>query len=171
MVQWLRLRAPNTGGPGSIPGQGTRFHMLRLKVCMSQLKRKKKKASGDVVGLPYRGRQTNTPHQTGSRAQIQSPCLKCLRISSSICKPSHRQTTSPRNRFMTFVCKFISSEQMIFLCLFKNKQSPMTDAFIIQTIQRPSGHSSDQHLFPANKRSWQPRASGAPRRPGPEFIF
>ena len=24
----------------------------------------------------------------------------------------------------------------------------MTDAFIIQTIQRPSGHSSDQHLFP-----------------------
>ena len=24
MVQWLRLRAPNVGGPGSIPGQGAR---------------------------------------------------------------------------------------------------------------------------------------------------
>ena len=24
MVQWLRLRAPNAGGPGSFPGQGAR---------------------------------------------------------------------------------------------------------------------------------------------------
>ena len=27
VVQWLRLCAPNAGGPGSIPGQGTRSHM------------------------------------------------------------------------------------------------------------------------------------------------
>ena len=27
MVQWLRLRAPNAGHLGSIPGQGTRSHM------------------------------------------------------------------------------------------------------------------------------------------------
>ena len=26
-VQWLRLHAPNAGGPGSMPGQGTRAHM------------------------------------------------------------------------------------------------------------------------------------------------
>ena len=31
MVQWLRLHAPNVGGLGSIPGQGTRFHMLKQK--------------------------------------------------------------------------------------------------------------------------------------------
>ena len=30
-VQWLRLCAPNAGDPGSIPGQGTRSHMLRLR--------------------------------------------------------------------------------------------------------------------------------------------
>ena len=24
VIQWVRHRAPNTGGPGSIPGQGTR---------------------------------------------------------------------------------------------------------------------------------------------------
>ena len=30
MVQWLRLHAPNAGDPGSIPGQGTRSHMLLL---------------------------------------------------------------------------------------------------------------------------------------------
>ena len=38
MVQWLRLRTPNTGGPGSIPGQGTRSHMPQLGVLMPQLK-------------------------------------------------------------------------------------------------------------------------------------
>ena len=27
MVQWVRLRAPNAGGPASIPGQGTRSRM------------------------------------------------------------------------------------------------------------------------------------------------
>ena len=32
MVQWLTLCAPNAGGPGSIPGQGTRCHTLQLKI-------------------------------------------------------------------------------------------------------------------------------------------
>ena len=27
VVQWVRLRTSNAGGPGSIPGQGTRSHM------------------------------------------------------------------------------------------------------------------------------------------------
>ena len=31
VVQWLRLHAPNSGGLGSTPGQGTRSHMPRLK--------------------------------------------------------------------------------------------------------------------------------------------
>ena len=38
VVQWLRLCPPNTGCPGLIPGQGTRSHILRLRVCMPQLK-------------------------------------------------------------------------------------------------------------------------------------
>ena len=25
VAQWVRLRAPNAGGPGSIPGQGTKI--------------------------------------------------------------------------------------------------------------------------------------------------
>ncbi|TEA38804.1 hypothetical protein DBR06_SOUSAS610174, partial [Sousa chinensis] len=32
VVQWLRLHAPSAGGPASIPGQGTRSHMLQLKI-------------------------------------------------------------------------------------------------------------------------------------------
>ncbi|TEA29277.1 hypothetical protein DBR06_SOUSAS14810096, partial [Sousa chinensis] len=31
VVQWLRLHAPSAGGPGSIPGQGTRSHMLQRR--------------------------------------------------------------------------------------------------------------------------------------------
>ena len=32
VVQWLRLCALNAGGLGLIPGQGTRSHMLQLKI-------------------------------------------------------------------------------------------------------------------------------------------
>ena len=37
MVQWLRLHTPNAGGPGSIPGQGARSHLLQLRVHKPQL--------------------------------------------------------------------------------------------------------------------------------------
>ena len=32
VVQWLRLHAPSAGGLYSTPGQGTRSHMLQLKI-------------------------------------------------------------------------------------------------------------------------------------------
>ena len=38
MVQWLRLRTPNAGGPGLIPGKENRSHMPQLRVRMPQLK-------------------------------------------------------------------------------------------------------------------------------------
>ena len=31
VIQWLRLQDPNAGGLGSVPGQGTRSHMLQLR--------------------------------------------------------------------------------------------------------------------------------------------
>ncbi|TEA31246.1 hypothetical protein DBR06_SOUSAS18710025, partial [Sousa chinensis] len=37
-VQWLRLRAPNAGDPGLIPGQGTRSRILQPRSHMSQLR-------------------------------------------------------------------------------------------------------------------------------------
>ena len=38
MVQWLSLCTPSAGDTGLIPGQGTKFHMLQLRVHMLQLK-------------------------------------------------------------------------------------------------------------------------------------
>ena len=38
MVQWLRLQATHAGGLGLIPGQGTRSHMLQLKILPAQTK-------------------------------------------------------------------------------------------------------------------------------------
>ena len=32
VVWWLTLHTPNVGGPGLIPGQGTRSHILQLRV-------------------------------------------------------------------------------------------------------------------------------------------
>ena len=37
MAQWLRLHTPNAGDLSLIPAQGTRSHMLQLRVCMLQL--------------------------------------------------------------------------------------------------------------------------------------
>ena len=37
-VQWLTFLTPNAGSPGSIPGLGTRSHMLQLRVLMLHLK-------------------------------------------------------------------------------------------------------------------------------------
>ena len=36
-VQGLRLCTPNAGGPGSIPGQGTRSYMPQLRVHMLRI--------------------------------------------------------------------------------------------------------------------------------------
>ena len=39
MVKWRRLRAPNAGGLGLIPGQGITSHMSQLKIQHSQIKK------------------------------------------------------------------------------------------------------------------------------------
>ena len=38
VVQWLRLQAPNAGGPGLVPGQGTEAHMLQLRIPYATMK-------------------------------------------------------------------------------------------------------------------------------------
>ena len=40
VAQWLRLHAPNAGGQGLSPVEGTRFHMPQLRACMLQQKSK-----------------------------------------------------------------------------------------------------------------------------------
>ena len=44
-THWLRLCPPNTGGLGSITGQGARSHMLQLKTQHGQIKKKRKKSN------------------------------------------------------------------------------------------------------------------------------
>ena len=38
VIQWLRFHTSDAGDLGLIPGQGTRSHMLQLRVCMPPLK-------------------------------------------------------------------------------------------------------------------------------------
>ena len=75
VVQWLRLGAPHAGGPGVIPGQGTRSHIPQLKIpraatkaWCSQIKRKKcipktsstyLHRSGEVLCSQEQGRQSS----------------------------------------------------------------------------------------------------------------
>ena len=53
MVQWLRFCAPNAGDPSLIPGQGTRSHMLEIRVCMLQLKKKIPYTTTKIKDLRY----------------------------------------------------------------------------------------------------------------------
>ena len=38
VVQWLRLHTSKAGGPGSTPGQGTRFHTPQVKIPCATMK-------------------------------------------------------------------------------------------------------------------------------------
>ena len=45
VVQWVKLPAPNSGGPSLIPGQGTRSHMPQLKILHAAMKIKDPRAA------------------------------------------------------------------------------------------------------------------------------
>ena len=45
VIQWGRLYAPNVGDLGSIPGQGSRSHMIQLRPSTAKINNLKKKDS------------------------------------------------------------------------------------------------------------------------------
>ena len=60
MVQWLRLHAPNAGGPGSTPGQGTQFFMLQLRPSATKKKKKRRITLATMLGMGYVQKQVTT---------------------------------------------------------------------------------------------------------------
>ena len=55
---WLRVRAPNAGGPGSIPAQGTGSHILQLRPGTAKKKIKKKGGGGQTLSYGKRKEST-----------------------------------------------------------------------------------------------------------------
>ena len=73
-VQWLRRRTPSAGGPGSIPGQETRSHMLQLRPRATKkinkhkyinIKRRKKIYQLQLITV----KNYNQPYSTGNYIQ------------------------------------------------------------------------------------------------------
>ena len=108
VVQWLRLCTTSAEGSGSIPGQGTRPHMVQLRPStanesLSKVKKKKKNFKGLPQWkstLPCRGLGFNLwsgkiPHAVGQLSPCAawlSPCsLECVFHKRSRCreKPAH----------------------------------------------------------------------------------
>ena len=65
VVQWLRLHAPNAGGPGSIPSQGTRSHMPQLKILLAATKKR-----------PHRPQQRSRMRQQTRVPQLRARAAK-----------------------------------------------------------------------------------------------
>ena len=65
VVQWLRLHAPNAGGPGSIPGRGTKVpHTTTKPACLNYWARM-------LQSLWTATREACTLQQTHSTAKIK----------------------------------------------------------------------------------------------------
>ena len=82
MVQWLGLHAPNAGDLVSIPGQGTRSHMLQLRPDQTNnLKNKGSKSLKGLVQVPQRELHNQAwgclPPQSPSK---YSPSIHCCVI-------------------------------------------------------------------------------------------
>ena len=77
VVQWLRLCAPNAGGLGLIPGQGTRSYMPQLRVCMLQLKILHAAAKIPCAATKTRCRQINIKKTS---VLLSSSCRSSLYI-------------------------------------------------------------------------------------------
>ena len=90
VVQWLRLHAPNAGGRGLIPSQGTGSHMPQLRVCMLQLKIpqaaskalvqinkcKKKKNTRSAWVIPYFNKRSTVSSLPSFLCSQPSPSLR-----------------------------------------------------------------------------------------------
>ena len=84
VVQWLRLCAPDTGGLGLIPGQGTRSHMPQLRLYAAKLikinvrKKKvhslKKKKKKERKHVPHNPSLSSMSH----KIHLQAKCAKNL---------------------------------------------------------------------------------------------
>ena len=66
MVQWLRLCAPNAGGPGSTPGQGTKILLAATKIQHNRKKRNTLSATTMMDMYHYVVVQTHRMYHTES---------------------------------------------------------------------------------------------------------
>ena len=80
---WLGLRDPKAGCLGSIPGQGTRYHMLQLKIPNAATKTQNSQIN--TTKLSFQKRQINlgkTPEQKHKTKQKLSSIKRVIIISS-----------------------------------------------------------------------------------------
>ena len=83
-IQWLRISSPNAGGPGSIPGQGTRSHMPQLKILRATTKnedpvRHNLDLSNQIKKIVKKKKtHTHTHRQTTSRCLLHAGQMKMV---------------------------------------------------------------------------------------------
>ena len=77
VVQWLRLHSPNAGGPGSIPGQRTRYHRLQLKMLHAARRQKHPVTPGLAPGPGQKKKEIAIKEVTSTTCKIQRRTYDC----------------------------------------------------------------------------------------------
>ena len=139
-IQGLRLQAPSAGSQGSIPDQGTRFHMSQLRVHVSQLKIP---CAATKIWHSQRNKQIHiffkkyiSSHGTPP-AENPSAVPALLRIRSESQQGTHRwlfQPSSPASSASSSLTAFHPSLQQAHL------PSPRAFAHTVSFLPHPLSH-------------------------------
>ena len=66
VVQWLRLQAPNAGGPGSIPGQGSRPYMPQLRL-----------STAKEINIKEKNNNNSPKEEGGRNSRVEAVKMLC----------------------------------------------------------------------------------------------
>ena len=123
MVQWLRLHTSKAGGLGSMPAQGTRYHVLQLRAHMPQTKDATR--CNQDPGQPKK-KKVRTRRPRGPACTVPE-CRSQRRPSDHVHPPALLTWTArwpctppplhPENGRVTIWLEFSSSETWSGLCL------------------------------------------------------
>ena len=138
VVQWLRCRTPNVDGPGSVPGQGTRFHKLQLSLRAT----------------------TKRTHMLKRRSRIHHTTTKtrCSQVNKeTLITPAYELTEVRTWFFLRHVCIWFilcfTVQSRSFLCTFLSRNRSLLPWPMLSRPAAGNG-TSLSHWRPSWVRTW-----------------
>ena len=157
MIQRLRLWTPNAEGLSSIPSQGTRSHMLQLRVCMPQLKIKTPVCCSQDLVQP--NKQLIIKKKLTTQSNIKKDIWTTPKIKYFLKK--NKWTNNAIGDCITFIFIFV----FVFICVLwrRGRSHSFEQGLEVREGGRASQWVRDTHDL--DWRAWW-LSTWTPRRPG-----